>query len=147
MQHASHFSEDHEGWKSILAGYPSKKHFVLWEGTSSWPALLKRALLSTAVGHVQAPEPKAAQEPHGASGMRIPDSATSIDLRGKGLQHVPDQVWASAAVIQRLDLASNALRALPQGELAACTALQVRQQSLFLPMKFFTGSFWLSRGL
>ena len=57
--------------------------------------------------------------------MRIPDNATSIDLSGRGLQRVPDQVWASAATMQKLDLASNALGGLDPGQLAACTALQV----------------------
>lgn len=49
-----------------------------------------------------------------------------IALPGRALQHVPDQVWASAASMQHLDLSGNALSALPKEALAACTALQVR---------------------
>ena len=76
--------------------------------------------------NMQAPE--AAQEPQGSASMRIPDNATSIDLSGRGLQRVPDQVWASAAVLQKLDLSGNTLGVLPAGQLAACMALQVGQQ-------------------
>jgi hypothetical protein len=49
-----------------------------------------------------------------------------IALPGRALQRVPDQVWASAASMQRLDLSGNALSALPKEALAACTAMQVR---------------------
>ena len=58
--------------------------------------------------------------------IRIPEGASSIDLKARGLQQVPDQVWASAAGLQRLDLSSNMIAALPALQLAACTALQVR---------------------
>ena len=71
-----------------------------------------------------------AQAPHDVGAMRIPDNAISIDMSGRSLQRVPDQVWASAATMQKLDLASNALQALDAGRLAACTALQVGHQSL-----------------
>ena len=49
-----------------------------------------------------------------------------IALPGRALQRVPDQVWASASSMQRLDLSGNALSALPKEALAACTAMQVR---------------------
>ena len=48
-----------------------------------------------------------------------------IALPGRALQHKPDQVWASAASMQHLDLSGNALSTLPKEALAACTALQV----------------------
>ena len=70
----------------------------------------------------QAPEHKT---PQGVDGMEIPGGATAINLRGRGLQRVPDQVWVSAATMRKLDLSSNALSALPPGNLLACTALQV----------------------
>ena len=73
----------------------------------------------------QAPEHKTPQEPQGVDGMEIPGGATAINLRGRGLQRVPEQVWASAATMRKLDLSSNALSALPPGDLLACTALQV----------------------
>lgn len=57
--------------------------------------------------------------------IRIPGGASSIDLKARGLQQAPDQVWASATGLQRLDLSSNMIAALPVLQLAACTALQV----------------------
>ena len=43
---------------------------------------------------------------------------------------MPDQVWASAAVMQKLDLSDNALCSLSSSHLTACTALQVQCLSL-----------------
>ena len=60
--------------------------------------------------------------------VRIPDGITSIDMRAKGLQRVPDQVWAAATDMQNLDLSHNALCMLAPGQLTACTALQVWQK-------------------
>ncbi|CAL5221783.1 g4045 [Coccomyxa viridis] len=73
----------------------------------------------------ETPEIEASQEPQGSASTRIPAGATSIELRGRGLQQVPDQIWASAASLQKLNLAGNALKALDPGQLAPCTALQV----------------------
>ena len=64
--------------------------------------------------------------------VRIPEGASSIALKAQGLQQVPDQVWANAAVLQRLDLSSNLIAALPAVQLAACTALQVESNALEL---------------
>ena len=78
-----------------------------------------------------------AREPQGSASTRIPAGATSIELRGRGLQQVPDQVWVSAATVQKLDLASNALKALDPGQLASCTALQVGAKPTFHRQPFW----------
>ena len=89
-------SEDFEG-REYTEQVCSQEGLLLWVGTLSWSVPLTPALSSTARGRLQAPEPEAAQELQGADGVRIPESAARIDLRGKGLQRVPDQVWASAS--------------------------------------------------
>lgn len=74
---------------------------------------------------VQDAEERSAPAP--SNELRIPEGSSSIDLREKGLQSVPAQVWVSAAALQRLNLSSNEIQAVPAERLAACTALQVRQ--------------------
>ena len=74
---------------------------------------------------MQVAEAAERREPATCQDIRIPEGASSIDLKARGLQHVPDQVWASAAGLQRLDLSSNQIAALPPLQLGACTALQV----------------------
>ena len=71
------------------------------------------------------PEAKESRESATCQEIRIPEGASSIELKARGLQQVPDQVWASAEGLQRLDLSSNRIAALPALQLAACTALQV----------------------
>ena len=71
------------------------------------------------------PEAEEGRESATCQEIRIPEGASSIDLKAQGLQQVPDQVWASAAGLQRLDLSSNVIAALPALQLEACTALQV----------------------
>ena len=65
--------------------------------------------------------------------VRIPDGTTSIDMRAKGLQRVPDQVWAAATDMQNLDLSHNVLCTRAPCQLTAWTALQVWQEPFLLP--------------
>ena len=51
---------------------------------------------------------------------------------------MPDQIWASAASLQKLNLAGNALKALDPGQLAPCTALQVGAKPTFHRQPFGT---------
>ena len=76
------------------------------------------------------PEAKGRRQSATCQDIKVPEGASSIDLKAQGLQQVPDQVWASAAGLQRLDLSSNMIAALPALQLAACTALQVDSTAL-----------------